>query len=63
MKLSSLEKINYFDENVFLYYEENIISQKLKKIKEKIVINSDIEIIHKHSLTINKSLNEYYGYD
>ena len=58
-KLSSLEKIDYFDENIFLYYEENIVAYKLKRLKEKIILNSDIEVFHKHSLTINKNINEY----
>ena len=31
MKSRVLEEINYLDENVFLYYEENILHKKLKK--------------------------------
>lgn len=59
MRLSVLSKINYFDENVFLYYEENIISYKLKHINERILLNPNIEIKHNHSVTIDKNINEY----
>lgn len=59
IRLKSLKNINYFDENIFLYYEENTISYKLKQLNEKIFLNPNIEIIHNHSLTINKNINEY----
>lgn len=49
-----LETIDYFDENIFLYYEENVLSKKLQQINKKIVINGTIEIFHNHSITIDK---------
>ena len=55
----SLVKANYFDENVFLYYEENIIS---KKINGSIKLNSDIEVFHNHSVTIDKNINKIKKY-
>ena len=55
----SLKKANYFDEEVFLYYEENIIS---RKINGKIKINSDIEVFHNHSITIDKNINRIKKY-
>lgn len=45
-----------FDENVFLYYEENIIS---KKLKTEMYIANKIKITHKKSSSINKSINKY----
>lgn len=59
IKSSYLKEVDYFDENIFLYYEENVISTKLKRINKKILINPKVEILHNHSQTINKSLNEY----
>ena len=50
-----LEKVNYFDENVFLYYEENILAKKLQKIGKKIKINGNVEVFHNHSVTIDKA--------
>ncbi len=49
-----LEEAGYFDENVFLYYEENILSKKLQQINKKIVINGNVEVFHNHSITIDK---------
>lgn len=62
IKSDVLEKINYLDENVFLYYEENILSSKLKKINQKIIVNNDVNIIHNHSVTIDKNLNKIKKY-
>ncbi|MDD3453386.1 MAG: glycosyltransferase [Bacilli bacterium] len=61
-KLDILEKIDYFDENVFLYYEENILASKLKKINKKTFINNKIQVIHDHSVTIDKSINKIRKY-
>ena len=48
--------INGFDENVFLYYEENIFGVKTKKLNKNIVIVNDIDVYHNHSVSIDKSL-------
>lgn len=57
IRLSALEKINYFDENLFLYYEENTIFYRLKKFNYKVYVDRDVTIIHNHSITINKNIN------
>ena len=62
IKSSILEEIDYLDENVFLYYEENILSSKLKKINKQIIIDNKIKIIHNHSVTIDKNLNKIKKY-
>ena len=62
IKSSVLEEINYLDENVFLYYEENILSSKLKKIDKKVLVNNNINIVHNHSVTIDKNLNKIKKY-
>ena len=49
--------MDFFDENTFLYYEENITASKLKNTKYKILINNNITIIHDHSASIDKSIN------
>lgn len=53
-----LEKINYLDENVFLYYEENILAKKLKNINKKIIVDNEIIVIHNHSVSIDKNLKK-----
>ena len=50
---------NKFDENIFLYYEENILAHKLKQKGLKSIIDGNITIYHEHSKTIDKNLNDY----
>lgn len=57
-----LKKINYLDENTFLYYEENILAKKIKQINLKSVINNKVTIKHEHSVTINKNVNNVNKY-
>lgn len=49
---------NYFDENVFLYGEEDILGKVIKNLNKKIVVVNDLMAIHNHSVSINKSFNE-----
>ncbi len=58
----ALEKINYFDENTFLYYEENILAKKIKDINKKELIVNRVEVIHDHSVSIDKSINRVRKY-
>ena len=58
----TLEEINYFDENTFLYYEELILSSKIKKIGKKELIDNKVRIIHDHSVTIDKSFKRVNKY-
>lgn len=44
-----------FDENVFLYCEERIISRRMDKIGKKIGIVTDAKYVHTHSAVINNS--------
>ena len=48
MKTSVFEKIGWFDENIFLYHEENIIGLKLKKLGYKLVIDTAHYYLHNH---------------
>lgn len=59
---TTIEKINYLDESVFLYYEENILSKKLKDIDKICIIDNETKIIHNHSVTIDKSINKLNKY-
>lgn len=57
-RASVLEEIGYFDEDTFLYYEENILGYKLKKKNCPIGILNDVNIIHAHGVTINKAFKK-----
>lgn len=57
-----LTEINYFDEATHLYYEENILAKKIENTKYQIAIDTTIEVIHNHSVTIDKAesrINKY----
>ena len=62
VKASTINKIGFLDENVFLYYEENILSKKILKEGLDIVICNDIVFIHNHSVSINKSVSRLKKY-
>lgn len=62
MKASTIRDAGYFDENIFLYYEENIIAKKLQKLHLKSVIYNKILFVHNHSVTIDKSVNKLNKY-
>ena len=51
-----LKKVDYFDEETFLYYEEQILAEKVKQAKKRECINNKIIIYHDHSVTIDKSI-------
>lgn len=52
------KKIGGFDEDVFLYYEESILSLKLKKEKCKLAISNSLSFKHIHSGSIDKSIDK-----
>ena len=57
-----LQDINYFDEKVFLYYEENIFGVKTKVLKKSIVINNEVDVVHDHAKTIDKNIKRINKY-
>ena len=59
--LDIMEKINYLDENTFLWYEENILAFKLREngYKEAILYTCEYEHNHKKKQRGNKNFNIY----
>ena len=51
-----LKEVDYFDENTFLYYEEQILASKVKSKNKKELIDNKVTIIHNHSVTIDKTI-------
>lgn len=49
------KKIDYFDENTFLYYEENILAKKIKLLGYKCGICLNSKYIHDHDLSASKN--------
>ena len=58
----SLEKVDYFDEHTFLYYEEDIIAKKLKNAGLSVYLDCTTSIFHNHSVSIDKSLKKLKKY-
>lgn len=58
--IQALRQVGYFDEHVFLYFEENIMSMKFEK--KGIYLCTESEVFHNHSVTINKNLNRRKKY-
>ena len=51
--------IGMFDEGVFLYCEERIIGNKMKKAGLLAITRTDLFYIHAHSVTIKRALSTY----
>ncbi|MBQ6323559.1 MAG: glycosyltransferase family 2 protein [Bacilli bacterium] len=47
---------DYFDEGTFLYYEEQILAEKVRSQNKKELIDNRVTIIHDHSVSIDKSI-------
>ncbi|MDF9824975.1 GT2 family glycosyltransferase [Breznakia sp. PF5-3] len=59
---NALIEADFYDENVFLYYEENIIGKKMKKLGKKTYVNTEQEVFHNHSVSIDKSIDKINKY-
>ena len=47
IKTQDLKKVNYFDPNFFLYFEDRDLSKKIKLLKKKLLMVKNINIFHK----------------
>ena len=59
IKSKILNEIGLLDENVFLFYEEDILAKKLANINLKTISVNTEKFIHYESQTIGKSLSYY----
>lgn len=53
------EEIGMFDENVFLYYEENILASSLKKKGYNVYVDNNVSVFHNHSVSIDNAQSIY----
>jgi hypothetical protein len=53
------KKYGYFDENVFLFYEEDILASNLKKLGYSAMSLNFIEFKHFESKSIDKAINYF----
>lgn len=59
IKYPILKEIGMFDENVFLFYEEDILAKKLQEKGYKTISVNNVKFIHYESQTIGKTLSYY----
>lgn len=52
------QNLGGLDENVFLYFEEQILGKRILMAGYKLIIDTDISYFHHSSISINKSLKE-----
>lgn len=57
-----LKEVHFFDENTFLYYEEKIFAKKVEKTKYQLAVDTKVQIIHNHSVTIDKAESKISKY-
>ena len=50
----TMKKINYLDESVFLYYEDYILSKKIKNAGLRVKVLNIVKVKHLYSATVNK---------
>lgn len=51
----TLKKINFMDTNVFLYYEDFIICNKVRSLGLSIVLCNDVKIKHLYSVSVDRN--------
>ncbi len=58
IKKDAFEDINFFDENTFLYYEENIMAKKLQNKGYITCVDNRVTIIHALSQSVDKNIRK-----
>ena len=58
MKADFIRQYSCLDENVFMYYEEDILAYIMKKAGKRALIVSDAQIIHNESVATKKSSSD-----
>jgi len=59
VKAEEIKKVGLFDEGVFLFFEEDILSRKFRSIRKKVGIVPGVHFIHKGSSSISKSVPQF----
>lgn len=59
IKSNVLKEIDMFDENVFLFYEEDILAKQIAEKNYKVISLNSEKFIHYESQTIGKTFNYY----
>ena len=57
-----LRENNYFDENTFLYFEENILARKMQKCSKQSIVLLNDYVTHNHNQIIGTNVSRYNKY-
>lgn len=57
-----MQRINYMDENIFLYYEDYILGKKVRNLGLKVAILNDVKIKHLYSVSVDKIIKNIDKY-
>lgn len=58
LKNSVMEKINYLDEDTFLYGEESILSERMIKVNAHCYYDAEVHVVHLESASLKLSANK-----
>lgn len=59
IRREDFEQVSLFEEDTFLFFEEDILAQKLHRIGKKIAVDKKISFLHNHSTTIKSVFSQY----
>ncbi|MDU1312962.1 MAG: glycosyltransferase family 2 protein [Clostridium septicum] len=59
VKMSDFERVKMFDENTFLYWEEEILSYKLLQINKYVYFDPNSEVLHLHGSNGKSTISKY----
>ena len=62
IRLKDFKEVDFFDENTFLYYEENILGKKLKDNGMFTYVDNTVKVIHNLSVSVDKTYNSIKKY-
>lgn len=57
-----MQKINYMDEFVFLYYEDFILGKKINNLGMRVAIVNDVKVKHQYSISVDKIIKDIDKY-
>jgi len=56
-RVSDFKRVGMFESNTFIYYEEEFLFRKVRKLNIDVVYDPTIEVYHEHSGSVKKSFN------
>lgn len=58
IKSDIFERVGLFDENTFLYFEEDILGKKIRNLGCKLAVLTDVKFNHMEAVTVSKNISK-----